>query len=154
MSWGWVRTRWKNKMEEYSWLCKNGMWSEKEKRKHEGEHKLKNDRGTKVCMVIDNVVLVQLLSQLSDSLWPHGLQHARPPCPSPTPGVYSNSCSLSQRCHPANSSSVVPFSFCLQSFPVSESFPGHMFVSKSVLTIAGQNESSGTMGLRLWGWQL
>ena len=47
---------------------------------------------------------------MSDSLWPHESQHARPPCPSPTPGVYSNSCPLSQWCHPANSSSVVPFS--------------------------------------------
>ena len=59
---------------------------------------------------------------MSNSLQPHGLQHARPPCPSPTPGVYSNSCSLSQWCHPTNSSSVVPFSSCLQSFPTSGSF--------------------------------
>ena len=50
-------------------------------------------------------------------------QHARPPCPSPTPGVYSNSCSLSRWCHPAISSSVVPFSSCPQSLPTSESFP-------------------------------
>ena len=56
-----------------------------------------------------------------NSLWPHGLQHARPPCSSPTPGVYSNSCPLSQWCHPTISSSAIPFS-CLQSFPASESF--------------------------------
>ena len=61
-------------------------------------------------------------SVVSDSLRPHESQHARPPCPSPTPGVYSNSCLSSQWCHPAISSSVVPFS-CLQSFPASESFP-------------------------------
>ena len=60
-------------------------------------------------------------SVVSDSLRPHGLQHARPPCPSPTPRVYSNSCPLSQWCHPTISSSVVPF-FCLQSFSASESF--------------------------------
>ena len=60
-------------------------------------------------------------SVVSDSLWPHGLQHARPPCPSPTLRVYSNSCPLSQWCHPTISSSVVPFS-CLQSFPASGSF--------------------------------
>ena len=60
-------------------------------------------------------------SVVSDSLRSHGLQHARPLCPSPTPGVYSNSCPLSQWCHPAISSSVVPFS-CLQSFPASGSF--------------------------------
>ena len=62
-------------------------------------------------------------SVVSNSLWPDGLKHARPPCPSPTPGAYSNSCPLSQWCHPTISSSVVPFSFCLQSFPASGSFP-------------------------------
>ena len=61
-------------------------------------------------------------SVVSDSLWPHGLQHARPPCPSPTPGVYPNSCPLSRWCHPTISSSVVPFSSCPQSFPASGSF--------------------------------
>ena len=60
---------------------------------------------------------------VSDSLRPHESQHARPPCPSPTPGVYSNSCPSSQWCHPAISSSVVPFSSCPQSLPASESFP-------------------------------
>ena len=63
-----------------------------------------------------------LLSVVSDSLWPHGLQYTRPPCPSPTPGVYSNSCPLSQWCHPTISSSVVPFSSHLQSFPEPGSF--------------------------------
>ena len=62
-------------------------------------------------------------SVVSDSLRPHELQHARPPCPSPTPGVYSNSCPSSRWCHPAISSSVVPFSSCPQSFPASWSFP-------------------------------
>ena len=62
-------------------------------------------------------------SVVSDSLQPHGLQHARPPCPSPTPGVYSNTCPLSRWCHPTISSSVIPFSSCLQPFPASESFP-------------------------------
>ena len=62
-------------------------------------------------------------SVMSDSLQPHGLQHSRPPCPSPTPGVYSNSCPLSQWCHPTISSSVIPFFSCLQSFPASGSFP-------------------------------
>ena len=61
-------------------------------------------------------------SVVSDCLWPHGLQHARPPCPSPAPGVYPNPCSLSRWCHPTISSSVVPFSSCLQSFPASGSF--------------------------------
>ena len=61
-------------------------------------------------------------SVVSDSLRPHGLQHVRPPCPLPTPGVYSNSCPLSQSCHPTISSSVVPCSLCLQFFPASGSF--------------------------------
>ena len=61
------------------------------------------------------------LSVMSDSLWPHGLQHARSPCLSPTPGVYSNSCPLSRWCHPTILSSVIPFSSHLQSFPPSES---------------------------------
>ena len=61
-------------------------------------------------------------SVMSDSLWPHGLQHTRPPCPSPTRGVNSNSCPSSQWCHPTISSSVIPFSSCLQSFPASGYF--------------------------------
>jgi len=62
-------------------------------------------------------------SVMSNSLWPHESQHARPPCPSPAPGVYSNSCPSSWWCHPAISSSVVPFSSCPRSLPASESFP-------------------------------
>ena len=58
-------------------------------------------------------------SVMSDSLWPHEPQHARPPCQSPTPGVYPNSCPLSQLCHLTISSSVIPFSSCLPSFPTS-----------------------------------
>ena len=55
---------------------------------------------------------------MSDSLWPHEPQHARPPCPSPAPGVYPNSCPLSRWCHSTISSSVIPFSSCPQSFPI------------------------------------
>ena len=73
-------------------------------------------------------------SVMSASLCSHELQHARPPCPSPTPGVQSNSHPLSQWCHPAISSSVVPFSSCPQAFPASESFP----VSQ-LFTLGGQS---------------
>ena len=66
-------------------------------------------------------------SVVSNSLRPHELQHARPPCPSPTPTVYSNSCPLSRRCHLTISSSVIPFSSCPQSFPASWSFPMSQF---------------------------
>ena len=72
------------------------------------------------------VVLISVqfsCSVMSNSLLPHGLQHARPPCPSPTSRVYSNSCPLSWWCHPTISSSIVPFSSCLQSFTASGSFP-------------------------------
>ena len=62
-------------------------------------------------------------SFVSDSLRPHKSKHARPPCPSPTPGIHSDSCPSSQWCHPAISSSVIPFSSCPQSLPASESFP-------------------------------
>ena len=66
-------------------------------------------------------------SVVSNSLQPHGLQHTRPPCPSPTPETYSNSCPSHQWCHPTISSSVVPFSSCPQSFPASGSFPMSQF---------------------------
>ena len=74
------------------------------------------------------VVSVQFSrSVVSDSLQPHGLQHARPPCPSPAPRVYPNSCPLSQWCHPTISSSVIPFSSHLQSFPASGPFQMSQF---------------------------
>ena len=70
-----------------------------------------------------SLLLLFRFSVVSDSLKPHELQHARPPCPSWSPGVLSNSCPLSQWCHPTISSSVITFSFRLQSFPASGSFP-------------------------------
>ena len=73
------------------------------------------------------------LSVESDSSLPHGLQHSRPPCPSPTPGVYPDSCPLSRWCHSTISSSVVPFS-CFQSFPTSGSFQ-----MSQLFTPGGQN---------------
>ena len=73
-------------------------------------------------------------SVVFNSLGPHGLQHTRPPCASPTPGACLNSCPLSQWCHPTISSSVIPFSCCLQSFPASGSFPMSQF-----FVLGGQN---------------
>ena len=88
---------------------------------------------------------------MSDSLWPHGLQHARPPCPSQTPGVYSNSCPLSQWCHPTISSSVIPFSSCPQSFPASGSFQMSQF-----FTLGGQStgvsSSTSVLPMNIWDW--
>ena len=79
---------------------------------------------SQVYTFISSFVAVVVQSQvMSDSLWPHGLQHTRLPCPSPSPRVCPSSCSLSQWCHPTISSSATLFSFCLQSFPASGSFP-------------------------------
>ena len=74
------------------------------------------------CLVVTSIHQFSC-SIVSNSLRSHGLQHARPPCPSPTLWVYSNSCPLSQWCHPTISSSTIPFSSCLQSFPASGSLP-------------------------------
>ena len=77
------------------------------------------------CTLHSSHILADQISRsvVSNSLRPHESQHARPPCPSPTPGVHSDSCPSSQGCHPAISSSVIPFSSCPQSLPASESFP-------------------------------
>ena len=80
------------------------------------------------CLYFNNILFS--CSVVSNSLRPHGLQHARLPCPSPSPRACSNSCPLSRWCHPTISSSVVPFSSCLQSFPASGSFlMGQLFAS-------------------------
>ena len=95
-------------------------------------------------------------SVVSNSLRPHELQHSRPPCPSPTPGVHPNPCPSSRRCHPTISSSVVPFSSCPQSFPASGSFQmSQLFVSggqsigvsasTSVLPMNTQDQLGGTL---------
>ena len=90
-------------------------------------------------------------SVVSDSLWPHGLLHARLPCSSPSPRVCSDSCQLSRWCHPTVSSSVVPFSSCLQSFPASGSFPtSHPFASGS--QILGASASASVLPVNIQGW--
>ena len=114
-------------------------------------------------------------SIVSNSLWPHESQHARPPCPSPTPRVHSDSCPSSQCCHPAISSSVIPFYSCPQSLPASESFPmsqifawggqstgvsydktrqhiqsqRHHFANKSA-----HSQSHGFSSRQVWMWEL
>ena len=91
---------------------------------------------------------------VSESLQPHGLQHARPPCPSPTLGVYSNSCPLTRWCHPTISSSIVPFSSCLQSFPASGSFQMSQFFASGGPSI-GVSASVLPMNIQDWfplGW--
>ena len=90
-------------------------------------------------------------SVVSDSLWPHGLQHSRPPGPSPTPGVYSNSHPLSWWCHPTISSSVIPFSSCLQSFPASESFQMSQFFTSGGQSI-GVTASASALTINTQDW--
>ena len=90
-------------------------------------------------------------SVMSNSLQPHGLHCARPPCPSPAPGVYSTSCSLSQWCYPTISSSVVSFSFCLQSFPASGSFPMSQFFASGDQSI-GVSASISVLPMNIQDW--
>ena len=90
-------------------------------------------------------------SLVSDFLRPHGLQHARFPCPSPTPGACSNSCPSSWLCHPTISSSVIPFSSCLLSFPTSGSFPmSQLFASGSQSIGASASASVPPMNIQDW----
>ena len=88
---------------------------------------------------------------MSDSLLPHGLQHARLPCPSPTPGAYSDSCPSSRWCHPTISSSVIPFSSCLQSFPASGSFPMSQFFTLGGHSI-GVSASASVLLVNIQDW--
>ena len=90
-------------------------------------------------------------SVMSDSLRPHGQQYARPPCPLPAPRVYSNSCLLSQWCHPAIASSVVPFSSPLQSFPASGSFQMSQFFASGGLSI-GVSASTLVLPMNIQDW--
>ena len=95
-------------------------------------------------------------SVVSDSLWPHGLQHDRPPCPSPTPRGYSNSCPLRRWCHPTILSSFISFSFHLQSFPASGSFQMSQFFDSSGQNI-GVSASTSVLPMNIqvqspFGW--
>ena len=90
-------------------------------------------------------------SVISDSLWPHEPQHTRPPCPSPTPGVHSDSCPSSRWCHPAISSSVIPFSSCLQSFPGKESFPMSKFFASGSQSIE-VSASASVLSMNIQDW--
>ena len=90
-------------------------------------------------------------SVVSDSLRPHEPQHARPPCPSPTPRVYPNSCPLSRWCHPIITSSVVPFSSCPQSFPASGSFQMSQLFTSGGQSV-GVSASTSVLPLNTQDW--
>ena len=92
-------------------------------------------------------------SVVSNSLWPHGLQHARPSCASLTPGVYSKSCPLSQWCHPPISCSIIPFSSLLQSFPASGSFPmSQLFTSGGQSIGVSASKSASVLPMNTQDW--
>ena len=88
---------------------------------------------------------------MSNSLWPHGLQNARLPCPSPSPGACSNSCLLNWWCHPTISSSVIPFSSCLHSFPASGSFQMSQFFTSRGQSI-GVSASASVLPMNIQDW--
>ena len=90
-------------------------------------------------------------SVMSDSLWPHGLQHARPPYPSPTPTVCSNLCPSSRWCHPIISSSVIPFSSCPQSFPAAGSFPMSQFFASGGQS-TGVSAAASVLPMNIQDW--
>ena len=90
-------------------------------------------------------------SVVSDSLWPHELQHARPSCPSLTPGVHPNPCPLSQWCHPNISSSAIPFCSCPQSFPASGSFPVSQLFASGGQSI-GVSASASVLPMNIQDW--
>ena len=105
---------------------------------------------------LDGVISVVQFSRsaVSSFLWPRGRQQTRLPCPSPTPWACSNSCPLSGWCHPTISSSVISFSFCLQTFPESESFPLSQFFASGGQSI-GASGSVLSMNIQDWfplGW--
>ena len=92
---------------------------------------------------------------MCNSLQPHGLLHARPPCTLPTPGIYSNSCPLSWWCYPTISSSVIPFSSCLQSFPASGSFPMSQFfayIGAYIGQSIGASVSASVLPMNIQDW--
>ena len=110
-------------------------------------NEIKNEH-TKLCF---SYLLFFSRSVVSDFLRPHGLQHASLPCPSPTPKACSNSCPLSRWCHPTISSSVIPFSSCLQSFPVSGSFQMSQFFASGGQSI-GVSALASVLPINVQDW--
>ena len=132
----------------------NGEW-----RQNNRKSRYKNSRAMKkhkcVCVFLTKNYSLSEISSVhsvvSDSLRPHGLQQARLPCPSPTPGAYSNSCPLSWWCHPTISSSVIPVSSCLQSCPASGSFSVSQFFPSGGQSF-GVSASSSVHPMNIKDW--
>ena len=114
-----------------------------------GVHSMQAWKECVFCFLLDVLSLLLFSCQgMSDSLWPHGLQHARPPYPTPSPRMCPSSCPLNQGCPPTISSSLTLFSFCLQSFPASECFPeswlftsgGQSIGASALVSVIHQNQ--------------
>ena len=123
-------------------------WAEDSNRNYYKDDRQIDNKHEKMLGIIHYLLLFSH-SITSNSLWPHGLQHTRLPCPSLSSGIYSNSCPLSHWCHTTLSSSIVPFSSCPQSFPASGSFPmSHRFAS------GGQSigASASDVPINIQGW--
>ena len=117
-----------------------------------GSHRVRHDWSDLAAAAAVYISSVQFsCSVVSDSVRPHGLQHSRLPCPSPAPRVCSNSCPLSWWYHPAVSSSVIPFSSCLQSFPASGSFPVSQFFPSGGQNI-GASASATVLPMNIQDW--
>ena len=126
-----------------------------EGRRTRGWHRMRWLDGINDSMDISSVQSLSsvqfIWSVVSDSLWPHDLQHARLPRPSPTPGVYPNSCPSSRWCHPTISSSVIPFYSCLQPFPASRSFQMSQFFASGGQSI-GVSASTSVLPMNTQDW--
>jgi len=128
-----------------TWIRSHSAFLKRRKSHHKGQQKW-------TWKTLLSLLLLLFSHQLvSDSLQPHRLQHTKLPCPSPSPGVCSNSCPLSQWCHPTISSCVVPFSSCLQSFPASGSFQMSQFFSSGGQSI-GASASAPAFPINIQGW--
>ena len=122
---GWYERLYQKKIIKLSHLSPNCIWRSKTRMRRwfQGfDHSDRDNNFSVLPMLVFRSVQFSHLV-VSNSLWPHGIQHTRPPCLSPTPRVYPRLCPLSWWCHPTILLSVAPFSFCLQSFPASGSFP-------------------------------
>ena len=141
--------RWENQATlPISWeTC---MWVKRQQTEPDREQRTSSNL-RKEYLLEGYISSVQSLKVVSNSLWHHGLQHARLPCPSTTPRACSNACPSSQWCHPTISSSVVPFSSCLQSFPASGSFPVSWFFVSGGQSI-GVSASASVLPMNIQDW--
>ena len=134
-------------------LCCSYLNFQTKKLKHSGFFNLKSSwlTGSRTCIQTQPTMLLLFsLSVVSSSLWPHGLQHARLPCPSLSPRVCSNSCPLNRLCHPTIWSTVIPFSWP-QSFPESESFPMDRLFASGGQSI-GASAPASVLPMNIQGW--